>query len=252
MEPVQAEWREDPTRCVRVHTWCRQAETWPSHETFQGKWTHTKTTWEQKENAPQCPDLRLSEECLGFHHKLHQNPWHPASRSKPWLPQLISWCFDFEPSQPQRTTSGLNTNFPVYPSYSFHKASYYKSHFFSLCIFHRHSTREPASSRVTYFILWAYTGTGVSHSQHTKKNWKRFWKKCRWMDQHRDDLKLLPCSSTKPAVYGDYSAACAADGISWVSQHIFLYSWKRQLPDFLLMKLKTDVWWTCQKNNKCG
>ena len=40
--------------------------------------------------------------------------------------------------------------------------------FFSLFIFRRHSTREPASSRVAYFILQAYTGTGVSHSQHRK------------------------------------------------------------------------------------
>ena len=38
-----------------------------------------------------------------------------------------------------------------------------------LFIFHRHSKQEPASSRVTYFILRAYTGTGVSHSQHSKK-----------------------------------------------------------------------------------
>ena len=26
-----------------------------------------------------------------------------------------------------------------------------------------------ASGKVTYFILWAYTGTGVSHSQRRKK-----------------------------------------------------------------------------------
>ena len=44
----------------------------------------------------------------------------------------------------------------------------------SLFIFRGHSTREPASSRVTYFILRAYTGTGVSHSQHTKKIGKGF------------------------------------------------------------------------------
>ena len=34
--------------------------------------------------------------------------------------------------------------------------------FWSLFIFYEHSTREPASSRVTYFILRAYKGTGVS------------------------------------------------------------------------------------------
>ena len=38
-----------------------------------------------------------------------------------------------------------------------------------LFIFRGHSTREPAPSRVTYFILQAYTGTGVSHSQQRKK-----------------------------------------------------------------------------------
>ena len=41
---------------------------------------------------------------------------------------------------------------------------------FSLFIFRGHSTREPASSRVTYFIMRAYTGTGVSLSQHRTKS----------------------------------------------------------------------------------
>ena len=70
--------------------------------------------------------------------------------------QLVSWCF--KPSQPQRITSGLNTNFTLSPSYSFQKSSYHKSCFLSLFIFRGHSTREPASSRVTYFILQANTG----------------------------------------------------------------------------------------------
>ena len=72
---------------------------------------------------------------------------------------LFSWCF--EPSQPQRFTSGLNTNFnfTLSPSYSFYKSSYHKSCFLSLFIFRGHSTREHASGRVTYFILQAYTGT---------------------------------------------------------------------------------------------
>ena len=42
--------------------------------------------------------------------------------------------------------------------------------FWSLFIFHEHSARQPAPSRVTYFILRAYTGTGVSHSQHGKNS----------------------------------------------------------------------------------
>ena len=82
--------------------------------------------------------------------------------------QLVSWCF--EPSQLQRITSGLNTNFTLSPDGSLHKSSYHKSCFFSLFIFRGHSAREPASSRVTYSFLRAYTGTSVSHSQHTKKS----------------------------------------------------------------------------------
>ena len=46
----------------------------------------------------------------------------------------------------------------------------------SLFIFRGHSTREPASSRVTYFILQAYTGTGVRHSQRRKKIGRGFAK----------------------------------------------------------------------------
>ena len=41
--------------------------------------------------------------------------------------ELVSWCF--EPSQPQRITSGLNTNFTLPPSYSFQKSFYHKSCF---------------------------------------------------------------------------------------------------------------------------
>ena len=41
--------------------------------------------------------------------------------------QLVSWCL--EPSQPQRITSGLNTNFTLSTGYSFHKSAY-TSHVF--------------------------------------------------------------------------------------------------------------------------
>ena len=79
--------------------------------------------------------------------------------------QLASWCF--EPSQPQRITSGLNTNVILSPSYSFHKSSYHKSCLLCLFTFRGHSTQEPASGRVTYFILRAYTGT-MSQPQPTQ------------------------------------------------------------------------------------
>ena len=87
---------------------------------------------------------------------------------------LVSWCF--EPSQPQRMTSGLNTNFALSPNFSFCKTAYHMScflcvcFFFSLFIFLGHSTRGAAFSKVTYFILRAYTAnTG-------KKIGKRFGK----------------------------------------------------------------------------
>ena len=42
--------------------------------------------------------------------------------------------------------------------------------FWSLFIFREHSTRELASSSVTYFILQAYAGTSVSHGLHRKNS----------------------------------------------------------------------------------
>ena len=50
----------------------------------------------------------------------------------------------------------------------------FKKKKFSLFISRGHPTREFASSKVTYFVLRAYTGTGVSHRQHLKKI--KFWK----------------------------------------------------------------------------
>ena len=105
-----------------------------------------------------------------------------------------------KPSQPQRITSGLNTNFTLSPGYSFHKSLYHKSCFLSLFIFRGHSTREPASSRVTYFILRAYTGTGVSHSQHGK-NPERFWKNAgEWTGRFQISKEEIPGS--KRSRYG--------------------------------------------------
>ena len=85
---------------------------------------------------------------------------------------LVSWCF--EPSQTQRIILGLYTNFILSPNYSVHKPSYHRScfcfcFFYNLFIFRGHSTRESASSRVTYCILRAYTGTGASHMKNSGK-----------------------------------------------------------------------------------
>ena len=73
--------------------------------------------------------------------------------------------------------------------------------FFSLFIFRGHSTREPASSRVTYFILRAYTGTGVSHSQHREKNRERFRKNAsEWTGRVEIIEEEIPGS--KRSIYG--------------------------------------------------
>ena len=47
--------------------------------------------------------------------------------------------------------------------------------FWSPFIFREHSTREPASNRVTYFILQAFTGTSVA-TANTGKTRERFGK----------------------------------------------------------------------------
>ena len=71
--------------------------------------------------------------------------------------QLVSWCF--KPSQPQRITSGLNTNFTLSPSQSFHKSSYHKVILFQPFYIPRALNTGTCIHRVTYFILRAYTGT---------------------------------------------------------------------------------------------
>ena len=47
----------------------------------------------------------------------------------------------------------------IHLHFFFFFASCHKSHFFTLSIFCGHSTREPASGRMAYFIMRAYTGT---------------------------------------------------------------------------------------------
>ena len=73
--------------------------------------------------------------------------------------------------------------------------------FLSLFIFRGHSTREPAASRVTYFILRAYTGTGVSYSQHMKKSAETLEKKAgEWTG--RVEISKEEISGCKRSMYG--------------------------------------------------
>ena len=76
-----------------------------------------------------------------------------------------------------------------------------KMFFFSLFIFRGHSTRELASSRVNYFILQAYKGTGVSHSQRRKKIGRGFGKNAgEWTGSVETSKKEIPGS--KRGMYG--------------------------------------------------
>ena len=73
--------------------------------------------------------------------------------------------------------------------------------FISLFIFRGHSTREPASNRVTYFILRAYTGTGVNHSQHRKKIKRGFGKNAgEWTG--RIEIRKEEIPGSKCSMYG--------------------------------------------------
>ena len=116
----------------------------------QQTWTSNKSTARpQGEYTPS--NSRSREDKIWTHHQ-----------SSIWL--VSYWCF--EPSQPQRTTSGLNTQTSLYLQLQvIHFTSHFTTSrvflgfFFSLFIFCGHSTCEPASSSVTYFILWVYTGT---------------------------------------------------------------------------------------------
>ena len=117
---------------------------------------------------------------------------------------LVIWCF--EPSQPQRIASGLNTNFNLSPIYSFNKSLYHKSFF----LFFPKTTAQILStiseSKTQKTCFWAYLySVGTQHGNlksawwpilfcsptqepvlataNTGKNRERFWKKCRWMDR---------------------------------------------------------------------
>ena len=80
--------------------------------------------------------------------------------------------------------------------------------FWSLFLFRGHTTQKPESSRVTYFILLAYTGTGVSHSQH-RKNSGEVWgekKADEWSERVDTSEEEVPGS--KCSFYG-YTLTCS-------------------------------------------
>ena len=98
-----------------------------------------------------CHFFHRQKICLLFDLGVHFHLWQLQH-------SLVSWCF--EPSQPQRITTGAEHKLHSISKLVISQVIIPQSHVFSsLFIFRGHSTREPASSRVTYFILRAYTVT---------------------------------------------------------------------------------------------
>ena len=87
--------------------------------------------------------------------------------------ELVGWCF--KSSQPQRITSGLNTNFTLSPSHSFYKSSYHKSCLFFLAYLYStgtlHGNLHPAGRP---FLFCGLTQDSVLATANTgrKKNKK--------------------------------------------------------------------------------
>ena len=97
---------------------CRRSDTWP---------------WLWGTEMPGLPAWQAcfcNDQCNCARSLLQTFPFQPMNSTystkvlgrQGWL---VSWCF--EPSQLRRITSGLNTNFTLSPSHSFHKSLYHKS-----------------------------------------------------------------------------------------------------------------------------
>ena len=102
-----------------------------------------------------------------------------------------------------KDTSGLNTNFTLSPSYSFHKSSYRKSWLFLAYLYSagtQHGNLHPAGWPILF--CGPTQKPCVSHSKH-RKNRERFWKKCRWMDRkcRNKQEKSLEVSVACMAIY---------------------------------------------------
>ncbi len=66
----------------------------------------------------------------------------------------------------------------------------------------------------------------------------------------RDDIVLLPSSTTKSAVWNLYHAAAEiAPDVKPVRYSSFCSLWKQLLPHILVCKSMSDLCWTCQQNS---
>ena len=116
--------------------------------------------------------------------------------------ELVSWCS--EPSQPQRITSGLNTNFTLSQTYSFHKLSYHKSCFLNFFLANsysnsiKHGNLQPAGWPI---LFCGPTQEPVLATANARKNREMFWKNAdEWTGRVEVSKSEIPGS--KRSMYG--------------------------------------------------
>jgi len=64
----------------------------------------------------------------------------------------------------------------------------------------------------------------------------------------RDDLKLLPSSVSKAAVFRLYEEACMTANRRHVAKRTFYHLWRSYCPYILPIKRRCDLCWRCQQN----
>ena len=63
------------------------------------------------------------------------------------------------------------------------------------------------------------------------------------------DVKLLPSSTTKHALWELYLQAAATDSMRTVAYSTFTQLWRQLLPHIVIMKPMSDLCWVCQQNS---
>ncbi|XP_065913142.1 uncharacterized protein [Dysidea avara] len=65
----------------------------------------------------------------------------------------------------------------------------------------------------------------------------------------KDDMKLLPSSSSKMDVWTRYKDSCIQAGTRYIANTTFYAYWRKLLPHILIARPRTDLCWTCQQNS---
>ena len=63
------------------------------------------------------------------------------------------------------------------------------------------------------------------------------------------DVKLLPSSTTKHAIWELYLQAAATNSMRSVAYSKFTQLWRQLLPYIIVMKPMSDLCWVCQQNS---